>query len=95
MIKYPSTQRWGREVTKLTFRLVLDCWNERNNCEHDNHGDSNKRAKEKIVEKIQWEIGKNQEMVPDKYKELGNLTLMELPKENLGMMGEQLSNLKA
>jgi hypothetical protein len=52
-------------------------------------------SKRKNSKKNQWEIEKNQEIVPDNYKELGNLALMELPKENLGMMGEQLSNLKA
>jgi hypothetical protein len=34
LIKYPSTDRWGKEIIKNTFQFVMDCWYACNASQH-------------------------------------------------------------
>jgi hypothetical protein len=51
-IKYASASRWGTSVIAETWKLVLECWAERNKSEHDSDGDPiNRKGKKKCVKK--------------------------------------------
>jgi ribonuclease HI len=94
MIKYPSPKRWGAEIIAITWNLVLDCWYERNNWEHDNNGDKTTRLKEKRSEEITWIIKTYPDDTPIQYLNITKEKLMDLPTENLDIMLEQLKKLR-
>jgi hypothetical protein len=93
IVKYPSTKRWGKELLKITWQFVLECWYSRNLCEHDTDGDPITRAKDKLVEEILWNIKNKEESVPSQYKTLKYEELIIQPKDNLCIMNEQLKQL--
>jgi hypothetical protein len=94
MIKYPSPQRWGAEIITITWNLVLDCWYERNNWEHDNNGDKTTRLKEKRSDEIIWIIKTYPDDTPIQYLNITKDKLMDLLTENLDIMLEQLKKVR-
>jgi hypothetical protein len=79
----------------IKWKFVLDCWNIRNDNEHDNEGDKIGRMKEKLSSEILWHIKSKANVIPTKYVNMSKMNLMELPIENLKIMVEQLKILKS
>jgi hypothetical protein len=94
MTKYPSVNRWGKEVIVLTMKFILDCWYIRNKNEHHMEEDPIARLKTKLIEEILWIRDIVDGKIPAPLKEIKYEELIELPKENLLLMLEQLKNLK-
>jgi hypothetical protein len=94
LVKFPTVQRWGKEILQLTFQFLLDCWHTRKLSEHETNGDPLHREKEKITEEIQWLMNSLADKVPTAYLQLNQESLLKLSCENLLMMAEQLSKLK-
>jgi hypothetical protein len=84
IIRRPSALKWGQTINCLNFKFVLEAWHARNENEHDTHGDPILRQKQKICEKIMWEISKiaagcNQ-------LTMSKEEIMQLPQANLEML---------
>jgi hypothetical protein len=94
LIKFPSANRWGKEVIQLTLKFVLDYWNVRNCFEHSMESDSSGRQKEKLSEEILWLVNKNSDMVPNACKSFNQDNLLDLPGDSLQLMAEYLKNLQ-
>jgi hypothetical protein len=45
IVKFPSVQRWGKEIIKVTWNFMLESWFSRNSEEHDLEGDPLGRKK--------------------------------------------------
>jgi hypothetical protein len=94
LVKFPSVQRWGKEVIKLTLKFVMDCWYVRNTKEHESIDNPIGRAKDKIVDEILWVLDLIKGEVPSQFNDLVKDELIMLPKDNLNMMLEQLKRLQ-
>jgi hypothetical protein len=92
--KFPSANRWGKEIIQVNWKFVLDCWYARNTTEHDSDNNPIGRAKEKLVEEIVWLLRKDFEGIPTQYKSMTQGDLIKLPRENLGIMLEQLTRIQ-
>jgi hypothetical protein len=92
-IKYNSSEKWAKEIIILTWEFIHSMWLERNSCEHDLQGEPEKRKKEKLIEVI---IGESEIMEYQDYpkEELDKEKLLQLPKENLQMIENNLKNAK-
>jgi hypothetical protein len=92
-IKYNSSEKWAKEIITLTWEFIHSMWLERNSCEHDLQGEPEKRKKEKLIEVI---IGESEIMKYQEYpkEELDKENLLQLPKENLQMIENNLKNAK-
>jgi hypothetical protein len=80
----PSSLRWRRSVILEKIKFMLEAWNIRNMSEHDTLGKQNDRRKEKFIEKIIWEMNKNNNQNMD--IQTTDAELKQLPVENLEMM---------
>jgi hypothetical protein len=94
LVNFPSVQRWGKEIIKLTLQFVIDCWYARNKNEHDSLENPIGRAKEKIVDEILWITEMIKGDVLSQFNDLVGDELIALPKDNLNMMLEQLKRLQ-
>jgi hypothetical protein len=94
LIKFPSTDRWGKEIIKITFQFVMDCWYTCNANKHAVDTDPIEKSKSKLTEEIIWLINKKKESIPDVYKGMKTEERMSLPRENLWAMLEQLKKLQ-
>jgi hypothetical protein len=94
LLLYPSADRWGKDIIHLTFKFVMECWYLRNKCEHDTLGDPESQSKEKLIEKLTWELERKRNQAPENYLKVQHEALMQLPKNNLSQMVEQISNLQ-
>jgi hypothetical protein len=90
IVRYPSSRRWGKEIIKLSWKFMLDCWYIRNECEHDTNGDPIGRAKEKMIEEIKWIVETKNDNIPVEIRKVAHAELIGQPRENLAMMLEQL-----
>jgi hypothetical protein len=93
LVKFPSANRWGKEIISLTLSFVLECWKERNLKEHEMETNPISRKKEKQIEELKWLINKNKEIVPHAIKNLNQKELIDLKKENISLMTEQVKNI--
>jgi hypothetical protein len=90
-IKFPSANRWGKEVIQLTWKFVLDCWYVRlyvttpsTTAKIIPSTEQNKNGGKYLATQ------KDFEGIPTQYKTMTNGDLILLPRENLGIMLEQL-----
>jgi hypothetical protein len=94
LIKFPSTERWGREIVSLTLQFAMECWYARNNFEHQVTTNPVETSKAKLIEEIIWLISKKKDQIPATYMKISKVELMGLPRDNLSIMKEQLRNLQ-
>jgi hypothetical protein len=94
LIKFPSTDRWGKEIIKITFQFVMECWYTRNTNKHAIGTDPIEKSKSKLTEEIIWLINKKKENIPEVYKGMKTEEIMSLPRENLWAMLEQFKELQ-
>jgi hypothetical protein len=93
LVKFPSANRWGKEIISLTLSFVLECWKERNLKEHKMETNPISRKKEKQILELKWLINRNKEIVPHAIKNLNQKELMDLKKESISLMAEQVKNI--
>jgi hypothetical protein len=93
--KYPSVNRWGKEVIRITYKFVLESWYIQNKSEHETELNASGREKEKYTEEIQWLIKMKQDNIPQQFVIVTKEELLTLPKENLKMMIEQLKKINS
>jgi hypothetical protein len=94
LIKRPSALRWGREIIKQTFQLVLESWYKRNETEHGKEGDPILGKKDKLCEQIRWRISKvDWTSDKDVWTTMSHAEFRSLPTENLEMINSQLKKM--
>jgi hypothetical protein len=91
--KYMTAEKWGRDLILILWKFVYDCWNCRNEIEHDLTGDPVKAKKEKKILHIQWIVKNSKVCQKHSYYNEEKDNLIKLPLNNLQMMEHQLNNL--
>jgi hypothetical protein len=86
-----TAEKWGKDLIVLTWQLIWDIWTLRN---EDVHGttapESNKIAKNKLIDKLVWLHKQNDEYSKEIGKTITRNEIENIPMENLLMMEIQM-----
>jgi hypothetical protein len=91
--KHMTVDKWGKDFILILWKFVYECWQARNDTEHDVNGDPTRAKKEKILSHIQWLVETSDLCKQHACYQKEKNKLVELPLNNLLMMEHQLSNL--
>jgi hypothetical protein len=92
-LKFPTAEKWGIKIIEITWQFVLNCWNIRNNVEHDTEGDPVRMKKYKLSKKVIWHRDQLKEHKIDIYKDMHTDKLLNMPMANLQIIERQLESM--